>query len=125
MSDIQTFVNRLLAQEPATPNSIQLEIDTDGDVAALFEVLLTIMTSVLKAWYPPPISITQLTETDLRKLQAYFASFGIAFELVIEPVPCVLRINNREYERQTRLEDMRFQMTSADNLYTAKFAFLA
>ena len=124
MADIQTFVNRLLACAPESPHSIHLEVDTEGDVPALFEVLLTIMTSILKAWYAPPIHISKLTERDLEKLTAYFASFGIRFHLLADPIPPVLRINNRAYESKHRLEDMMFQMTGADTLYTVRFTML-
>jgi hypothetical protein len=122
MADIQAFVNRLLSGPPGAPDSLVLEVDTEGDVAALFEVLLTIMTGILKAWYPPPISISKLTADDLVKLQAYFASFGTRFHLSQEPIPAVLRINNRAYETKRRLQDMQFQMTSGDTLYTVHFA---
>lgn len=124
MADIQTFVNRLLAKAPESPDSIQLEVDTEGDVVGLFEVLLTIMTSILKAWYPPPIHISKLTQKDLDKLVAYFASFSVGFHLTKESIPNVLRINNRAYESKTRLEDMKFQMTSSDTLYTIRFTML-
>ncbi len=122
MADIQAFVERLLAKPPGPPDSITLEVDTGGDVAALFEVLLTVMTGILKSWYPPPISISKLSAEDLLKLQQYFASFGAQFHLDVEPIPDVLRINNRAYETKRRLQDMQFQMTSGDTLYTVRFA---
>ncbi len=122
MADIQAFVTRLLSQAPQAPDSLQLEIDTGGDVAGFFEVLLTIMTGILKAWYAPPISISRLTERDLEKITAYFASFGVQFGFTAEPAPAVLRINNKEYETKQRLEDMKFQMTSGNMLYTVRFS---
>jgi hypothetical protein len=124
MADIQTFITRLLSRPPGDPDSVQLQVDTGGDVAAFFEVLLTIMTGILKAWYPPPISISKLSVGDLEKIIRYFASFGIQFGFTEEPVPLVLRINNKEYETQHRLEDMKFQMTGGDKLYTVRFTFL-
>lgn len=124
MADIQAFVTRLLSQPPCNPGSIQLEIDTDGDIAGFYEVLLTIMTGLLKAWYAPPISISRLSEEDLVKMTAYFASFGVQFDFKDERLPPVLRINNREYETKHRLEDMKFQVTGGDRLYTVRFALL-
>ncbi len=124
MSDIQSFVTRLLSMPPGDPDSIHLEVDTEGDVAALFEVLLTIMTSILKAWYTPPIHISRLSPRDLEKLQRYFASFGIVFHLDIQPTPHVLRINNRAYESQRNLKDMKFQVTHEGSLYTVHFEFM-
>lgn len=124
MADIQAFITRLLSRPPGDPESVQLEVDTGGDVAAFFEVLLTIMTGILKAWYAPPISISRLTHGDLQKITAYFASFGVKFILSEEPTPAVLRINNREYETKHRLEDMKFQMTAGDKLYTVRFSFV-
>ena len=121
MAELQTFVQRLLSQPPGRPDSIQLEVETE-DAVGLFEVLLTIMTSILKTWYQPPIHISRLTTGDLEKLQAYFASFGVQFHLTQEPVPRVLRINNKAYETKTRLQDMMFQMTSAETLYTVRFS---
>jgi hypothetical protein len=124
MSDIPTFVRQLLSRPPGDAHSIDLEMDVEGDIVALFEMLLTIMTEVLKTWYSPPIHISRITEKDLTKLLQYFASFGIRMEVKTEPIPRVLRINNKAYEYKTRLEDMTFQMTSADTLYTVSFAAL-
>ncbi len=121
MADIQAFVHRLLSQPPGAPDSVQLEVDTGGDVAAFYEVLLTVMIEILKSWYTPPINISRLSPADLVKITAYFASFGVRFNLTEEPVPRVLRINNKEYETKQRLEDMKFQMTSGDTLYTVRF----
>jgi hypothetical protein len=121
--DITTFTTALLATDPKPPGSIQLEIDTDG-LTGLYEVLLTIMTDVLKTWYPPPIQLSSLTTADHAKLAAYFASFGYRFHLEITDVPRVFRPTNRDYITQSRLPDMKFQMTNNGNLYTASFDFL-
>jgi hypothetical protein len=124
MADIQAFVTRLLSQPPGVPDSVQLEVDTAGDVVGFYEVLLTIMIEILKSWYTPPINISRLSPTDLAKITAYYASFGIRFNLTEEPVPRVLRINNKEYETKQRLEDMKFRMTSGETLYTVQFQVL-
>lgn len=121
MSEITGFVTRLLETEPGAPNSVQLVVDTDGDTQAMFEVQLLIMTEILKKWYQPPIKISSIQECDLGKLIAYFASFGIVFELTVAPIPAVFRLNNREYLQKSRLEDMKFQMTDNDQLYTVRF----
>ena len=123
-SEIIGFVERLLETEPAAEKSLQLEIDTEGDVAGMFEVLLLIMTEILKRWYAPPITIGNISETDLVRLVRYFASFGIKFNLDIADEPRVLRINNREYLRQSRLEEMRFQVAHNRKVYTVRFSFL-
>jgi hypothetical protein len=123
-ADIINFVNQLLETAPGAPHSVQLVIDTDGDEQALFEVQLMIMTDILKKWYQPPIKISIITPQDLEKLVAYFASFGIGFQLSVEPTPAVLRINNREYLQQSQLADMKFQMTDAGMLYTVRFSHL-
>lgn len=121
---ITHFVNNLLERAPQPPNSIQLDIDTDGDVPALFEVLLMIMTEILKKWYAPPITISAITPEDGVRLIDYFASFGIRFQLRVEDAPRVYRINNREYIQQSRLEDMKFQISHSDKLYTVSFSNL-
>ena len=122
--DIRNFVDTLLNRPPQAPNSIQLEIDTGGDPCSLFEVLLMIMTDVLKRWYAPPITIGNITPEDGARLTAYFASFGIRFNLSVEEEPRVLRINNREYLQQSRLEDMKFKVAHGGNLYTVAFGNL-
>ena len=119
-SEIHAFTRTLLAAPPAAPNSLQLEVETE-DAAGLFEVLLIIMTDILKAWYPPPIHIANIAHEDVGRLVAYFASFGIQFELDVREEPRVYRINNRAYEHQTRLEDMHFQMASKGQMYTVRF----
>jgi hypothetical protein len=121
MADIQAFVRRLLSQPPGPPDSVQLEVDTGGDIVGFYEVLLTVMIDILKAWYTPPISISRLSKEDLVKITEYFASFGVRFLFTEEPVPHVLRINNKEYESKQRLEHMKFQMTSGNTLYTVRF----
>ena len=120
-SDIRNFVDTLLARPPQAPNSLQLEIDTDGDPCSLFEVLLMIMTDILKRWYAPPITISNITPEDGGRLAAYFASFGIAFHFGSEEEPRVLRINNREYLQQSRLEDMKFKVAHGGRVYTVAF----
>jgi len=123
-SEIRTFVNTLLESPPGKPHSVQLDIDTDGDVPALFEVQLMIMTEILTRWYAPPITIHAISEEDLARLIAYFASFGIRFQLTVEPEPRVLAIRNRAYIQQSRLEDMKFQMAHNNQLYTVRFSIL-
>lgn len=124
MSDVQSFVQRLLASPPHAPKSVHLEFDVEGDIAALFEVLLLILTTILKTWYKPPIHIGRIKPQDMEKLAAYFASFGIHIQLNTEEIPMVLRIDNKAYELKRRLEDMTFQMTDDTRLYTIQFSYL-
>jgi len=123
-SEILTFVNKLLETPPGKPHSVQLEIDTAGDVPAFFEVMLMIMTEILKRWYSPPISISIVSQEDLARLVAYFASFSVDFKLTVEPEPRILAIRNRAYIQQSRLEDMKFQVAHKDHLYTVRFSTL-
>ena len=121
---ISSFVDNLLAADPKPLHSLQLEIDTEGDVAAMFEVLLLIMTDILKRWYTPPISIGNITPEDGAKLVGYFASFGIKFTLDIQDTPRVLRINNRDYVNKSRLDEMMFKVEHAGKVYTVNFDIL-
>jgi len=123
--EIVEFVTELLKKPPGPPNSVQFEIDTDGDVQALFEVLLITMTEILKTWYPPPITVALISEEDVARITAYFASFGLTFHFNIEDVPAVLHINNKEYLKKGRLEEMRFRVAAGDKLYTVRFSSLA
>jgi hypothetical protein len=127
MSDeIKEFVRQLLEKPPGKPHSVCFEIDTDNDVHAFFEVMLIVMTEILKTWYPPPITIALISDEDQLRLIQYFASFGIEFQLTIEPEPMVGgRINNREYLQKSRLENMRFRVAHDDKLYTVRFSNLA
>jgi len=120
--DIHRFVERLVSKEPGAPNSIQLEVDTDGDSAALFEVLLLIMTELLKKWYEPPISVGRIQPSDLQRLKMYFLSFGIHFDLSEEPLPPVCMLRNRDYLQESELRAMKFQITYEDKLYTVRFS---
>lgn len=123
-SEVTRFVNTLLSSPPSAPHSVQLEVDVDGDVAALFEVLLLTMTEMLKHWYEPPITISKISDEKHERMIDYFASFGIRFQLETSQVPAVLRINNREYLQQSRLEQMKFQIAHDDRLYTVRFSNL-
>ena len=123
-SDVTRFVESLLASTPGAPRSVQLEMDTGGDVQGMFEVLLLIMTEILKRWYAPPISVSNIADEDLVRLIGYFASFGIKFNLNIREVPRVLHLNNREYLQKSRLEDMKFQVVNGVQLYTVTFSML-
>ena len=125
MSDnIDAFVDSLLRAPAGSPHTVDLELDTDGDVHAVFEVLLLIMTNILKKWYPPPITIGLISDEDFGRLTAYFASFGVKITLDVQEVPRVLRLNNRDYLQESRLENMKFQMVHGDKLYTAHFSKL-
>jgi hypothetical protein len=121
---VQGFLEALIADEPKTPHSIQLEVDTGGDTPALFEVLLTIMTGILSHWYQPPINLSNLQPSDLGKLMAYFASFGYGIHLDVTEIPRVFRSRNRDYLQQRILTDMKFQMTNDGQLYTVHFSIL-
>ena len=125
MSDsVDAFVETLLKGRPGEPYSVQLELDTENDIHGVFEVLLLIMTNILKQWYAPPITIGMVSDEDFARLTAYFASFGMKISLAVKEVPRVLRINNRDYLEQSRLEDMKFQMVHVDKLYTVNFSRL-
>jgi hypothetical protein len=117
---IQAFVRELLRTPPGPPNSVQLEMDTE-DVHGMFEAMLIIMTEILKSWYPPPISIGAISPENLVRLIGYYASFGIKFDLQADEVPPVLRVDNKSYLRESRLEAMKFQMSHGAYLYTVRF----
>ena len=123
--EIIDFVAELLKKPPGPPNSIQFEIDTDGDVQALFEVLLITMTEILKTWYPPPITIALISDEDHARIKAYFASFSLKFHFEVDDAPAVLRIDNKMYLSKSRLEDMRFRLSAGGKLYTVRFSSLA
>ena len=124
-AEISEFVTQLLSHEPGAPNSVQLVVDTDGDLQALFEVLLMTMTEMMKKWYTPPIKISRVSPRDLDRMQQYFGSFGYLIQLEVTAVPPVLHVNNREYLQKSRLEEMRFRMTDEGRLYTVHFSKLA
>lgn len=124
MSEIKDFVKKLLSQPPSSPKTIDLEIDTDGDIHGLFEALLTIMTEILKHWYAPPITIGNISEEDLLRIIDYFASFGFKFNLEIKPELQARVLSNRDYLQKSRLEDMTFQMSHQGNRYTVRFSSL-
>jgi hypothetical protein len=124
MSDtVDAFVDKLLQTSAGAPYSVQLEIDTE-DTHGMFEVLLLIMTQILKKWYPPPITIGLVSDEDFLRLTEYFASFGMKITLNVKEVPRILRLNNRDYLEQSRLEEMKFQMVHLDKLYTVNFSRL-
>ena len=123
--EIVEFVAELLKKPPGPPNSVQFEIDTDGDVQALFEVLLITMTEILKSWYPPPITIALISDEDVARIKAYFASFSLQFHFNVEDWAGELRINNKEYLQKSKLEDMRFRVAAVGKLYTVRFSSLA
>lgn len=122
--DIEGFIHALLEKEPGAPHSVELEMDVNGDPVALFEALLTAFITILKKWYRPPIDLGVIAEADIRKCAAYFASFGIQLNITIEDLPRVLRINNKEYETKSRLQDMIFRMSSTAKLYSLNFSYL-
>lgn len=124
MDSIHEFTAELLKDEPKNANSVSLYIDTDGDNSALFEVLLTIMTDILKYWYQPPISIQRISQENTIKLVAYFASFGYVIDITSKNILQDLkrpRIDNKRYEHETELINMKFQMIENGILYTVKF----
>jgi hypothetical protein len=123
--EIVEFVTELLKKPPGPPNSVQFEIDTDGDVQALFEVLLITMTEILKTWYPPPITIALISDEDVARLKAYFASFSLKFHFNVEDWTEELRIDNKMYLQKSKLEDMRFRVVGGEKLYTVRFSSLA
>ena len=102
--DVQTFIRHLVSTPPKAPHSVDLEVDVDGDPVALFEVLLTIFIEILKRNYKAPINIGEISEHHIRECSEYFASFGMTMEIAVEPIPRVLRVNNKEYETKNDLK---------------------
>lgn len=123
-AEIISFVRRLVSMPPGAPHSLHLEVDVDGDPVALFEVLLLIMTNILKTWYTPPIQMGQISQSHTELLIAYFASFGISIHIQKEELPRILHINNKAYEHMTQLQNMTFQMADSSYLYSVRFSFL-
>ena len=121
--DIQQFLGKLIATAPKAPHSVELEVDADGDPVALFEVFLTLFIGILKKNYKPPIDLSRISEAHIEECAAYFASFGVQLNITIEDAPLVVHINNKEYETQSRIQDMRFRMTGGSKLYTLQFDF--
>lgn len=122
---VTRFVDTLLSSSPGAPNTISLVIDTGGDQAALFEVLLTVLTHILRAWYSPPISFRAISGMYKQRLTEYYASFGYTLFIAEERVNASApppRIDNRAYTNAARLEDMKFQTLDRDTLYTVTFA---
>ena len=123
-ADIVRFVDALVSAPAGEPYSVQLDLDTE-DVQGVFEFLLTVMTEMLKKWYPPPISVSNISPMDLVKLIGYFASFGYQFKLDVISVARPPIINNRDYLQQTELDAMKFQIASLESkLYTVRFSIL-
>ena len=124
MSDeVRNFVSQLTASNPGRPNSVQVDIDTEGDIHGLFEFLLMSMTEMLKKWYAPPITIAAISPSHLEQMGAYFASFGFKLNLDVRETPRILHINNRDYLNKSRLEDMKFSMAADDRLYVVHFTY--
>ena len=123
MSSPQEFARTLFSSDPKPPHTVQLEFDTDGDIPALFEVLLLIFTEGLKTIYPPPIHMSAITEESIIKCMSYFASFGIDLLIEKTELPPVLHIKNNRYLKERDLERMTFQVSEAGVLYTVRFKF--
>jgi hypothetical protein len=122
---VTRFVDTLLAGPPGAPNTVSLIIDTGGDQAALFEVLLTVLTKILRVWYSPPISFRAISDMYKRRLIDYYASFGYTLYIAEQRVSASApppRIDNTAYVNAARLEDMHFQTLDRDSLYTVMFA---
>jgi hypothetical protein len=122
---VARFVDTLLSKSPGAPNTVSLVIDTGGDQAALFEVLLTVLTRILRVWYAPPISFRAISGMYKQRLTDYYASFGYTLYIAEERIPAgapVPRIDNSAYVNAGRLEDMVFQTLDRDTLYTVMFA---
>ena len=121
-SEVTQFVDSLMATKPGAPHSIQLEMDTDEDICAAFEIMLLIMTDILKRWFSPPILISRISDEKHALLIDYFASFGIGFHLDAQESGGY--INNREYLQQSRLDQMKFQLSHENKVYTVRFSNL-
>lgn len=119
------FAMRLFSDEPQAPKTIPtfFAIDEDDD-CAIFEILLIIFTEGLKLWYSTPIVISNITPQDFIKLQTYFHSFGYNVTLNIANVTQYTRVNNKSYNNETKLENMKFQMIEETKLYTIQFSKL-
>jgi hypothetical protein len=118
------FAFRLFSEEPQEPNSVNLYIDTEGDVCALFEVLLTIFTEGLKLWYKPPIVISNIKPEDFLRLQKYFNSFGYNINLEVSEMNQYVKINNKSYNNESELHKMKFQMVEGSVVFTVTFSKL-
>jgi hypothetical protein len=125
MSSPQEFARTLFSSDPKPPHSVDLEFDTGGDAAALFEAFLLIFTEGLKTMYTPPIKISSVSDESYAKIMHHFASFGIELTLEKTEVPAVLQIQNKRYLNQRDIKDMTFQVAESGFLYTIRFRFLS
>jgi hypothetical protein len=125
MSSPQEFARTLFSSDPKPPHSVELEFDTGGDSAALFEAFLLIFTEGLKSMYSPPIRISSVSDESYAKIMRHFASFGIELLLEKTEVPAVLQIRNNRYLNQNDIRDMTFQVAELGFLYTIRFKFLS
>jgi hypothetical protein len=127
MSDsVHEFIRTLLKKEPQAPHTVELEVDTDGDVPALFEVLISVFTGIMSSWYPSPIKLASVTSEKKERVEAYFKSFGIDLHFTSTPltdVQNVLKIDNNAYLRERRLEDMNMQIMDGDQIFKIAFGF--
>lgn len=79
------LIERIFAEEPKNPNSIELSFITQMDLKDLFEFLLTFFTEGSKKIYGEPngkVDITKWNDEDIQKMKKYCQSIG--FNLMLE-----------------------------------------
>jgi hypothetical protein len=123
MSDPSEFFEILLADEPKSPGSLTLELDTE-DAQGMFEFFLLFLTHTLAKWFGKPVDLGKLSSSTIEKLRGYFASFGIIFTIDCVDEPMVYMIDNKKYLEETQLENMKFQLANNGFLWTVSFGFL-
>lgn len=79
--DISDLVYQVCSVPPQEPNSLRLPVD--GDAHEAFRLLGQFLTHAIVYLYGEQVNIEKLSQTDVKLLQLYLASFG--WQAVINP----------------------------------------
>ena len=130
--NIINFVYKLLENEPQSPKSITLEIDSgDNNIETGFKCLIDIFTIMMKFLHGDQngqVCLANLTEDEINVVSNYFKSFG--FNIYIEISQNGNKIySNYNYElgepeKENKLSNHCLTLNSEGKTYKIFFDFL-
>lgn len=123
--NVQEFAEIIFTKPPKDACAHELNVDTDGDVASLLEIMVILFsygTRILFARNNVPVDITNMDQDKLALLQKYYNSFGMQFFISVSESTFTGRghfsMNGRN------LKDNNFKLYRNGRCYQLSFDFI-
>jgi hypothetical protein len=135
--DIEELFEAILSKPAEPPKSIDLSFVNEIELKDLFEFLIQFFTEISKTFFSNEnntVELEQLSELDLKRINAYIQSIGFTSVIDIFPVSAldifdIARLQNGKYNKininlNTNLNDLYFTIKCKETIYKISFDYI-